>query len=258
MVPAHVHTGEWSIDLVRSRKQQIARFVSWSAEREETVDSSLRLSNRRDIYRLRGILDLFNEPWWGAVVYSCFDSEIGTRAVAKTFNSPVSPAVATRSLASMDLPTRSVQNHRTQPGHTGPMIALTSACTCASDMRRILFEGEAFHDRYVAFRRLRAKQWGRTTCYDLLVRTGQLRIGSAEKYVPDRAYLGDSTGPRRGHQWLSCESTTVDSRSTRAATFWTQPGRGTDLASASNRPPRTACQRYQGASRSPRYLEPLA
>jgi len=59
-------------------------------------------------------------------------------------------------------------------------------------------EGRGFDDRYEALRRLRAKQWGRTTCFDLLVRTGQLGIGGAGKYDPDRAYLADSTGPRKG------------------------------------------------------------
>jgi hypothetical protein len=70
----------------------------------------------------------------------------------------------------------------------------------ADDFEHILREGKAFHDRYESLRRLRAKQWGRTTCFDLLVRTGQLSIGSRRKYEPDRAYLADSTGPRKGFQ----------------------------------------------------------
>ena len=190
---------EW-IDLVGARRRHLARFISWAAARE-AVDS-LRLSNRSDVRRVRGILDAFAEPWWAAVVYTCFDSEIGTLAVAQAFPHPVDPAEAARRLLRIDLPVGAVQHHRTQPGHTGARIALVSACARARDFERILQEGRGFHDRYEALRRLRAKQWGRTTCFDLLVRTGQLGIGDGGSYEPDRAYLADSTGPGNGFRLI--------------------------------------------------------
>jgi hypothetical protein len=41
------------------------------------------------------------------------------------------------------------------------------------------------------------RQWGRTTSFDLLLRTGTLGIGG-QHYKPDYAYLADSTGPKTG------------------------------------------------------------
>jgi hypothetical protein len=193
-------TNEDWINLVGARRHQIAGFLSWVAERE-AVDS-MRLSNRGDIRRVQGILDAFADDWWAAVVYSCFDSQTGALAVADAFQRPVSPKEAAGLLSSIELPPGAVQHHRTQPGHTGAKTALISACACAHDFERILREGRAFHDRYEALRGLRAKQWGRTTCFDLLVRTGQLGIGDGNRYEPDRAYLADSTGPRNGFRMI--------------------------------------------------------
>jgi hypothetical protein len=190
---------EW-IELVGARRRWITRFLSWAAERE--AEDSMRLSNRGDLRRVRGVLTAFTEAWWAAVVYSCFDSQVGTLAVAEAFQQPVDPESAARLLSSIDLPTKAVQHHRTQPGHTGAKTALISACAQAHDFEQILREGRAFHDRYEALRRLRAKQWGRTTCFDLLVRTGQLGIGNGKTYEPDRAYLADSTGPRNGFRLI--------------------------------------------------------
>jgi hypothetical protein len=188
---------DWAA-LVGIRCRPIARFLSWAAERE-AIDS-MRLANRGDINRVRRITGAFGQPWWAAVVYSCFDSEAGTLAVAEAFHGPVSAREAARLVSDMELPTRAVQHHRTQPGHTGAKLALIAACARAPDFEAILNTGSAFHDRYLALRGLQARQWGRTTCYDLLVRTGQLKIGSAVGYEPDRAYLADSTGPRKGFQ----------------------------------------------------------
>lgn len=42
---------------------------------------------------------------------------------------------------------------------------------------------------------MRADYWGRTSCFDLLLRAGALGIGG-HHYGPDRAYL--DTGPARG------------------------------------------------------------
>lgn len=196
---------EWT-DFVGTRRRQIARFLSWAAEREAA--DSLRLSSRADVLRVLSVLNGFNEPWWAAVVYSCFDSVVGTRTVADAFRDPVSGGEAEHLLADIYLTKGAVQHHRTQPGHKGARIALISACARAKDFERILREGHAFHDRYEALRRLNAMQWGRTTCYDLLVRTGQLVIGSAARYQPDRAYLLESSGPRKGfHLILGIEVT---------------------------------------------------
>jgi hypothetical protein len=186
---------DW-IRLVEARRRQLARFLRWAAEREAV--ESMRLSNRSDLGRVKGVLDAFDEPWWAAVVYTCFDSQVGTLAVADAFRRPVDPVEAGQLLSTIGLPTGAVQHHRTQPGHKGARTAVVSACAHADDFERILRTGHGFHDRYQALRRLRANQWGRTTCFDLLVRTGQLGIGGAGRYEPDRAYLADSTGPRKG------------------------------------------------------------
>ncbi|MGO9178049.1 MAG: hypothetical protein ACLQHS_02075 [Candidatus Limnocylindrales bacterium] len=182
--------------LVGIRRRQIARFLTWAVERERV--ESLRLANRGDVARVRRITDAFGEPWWAAVVYSCFDSEVGTLAVAHAFHDPVSAREAERLLLDIVLPRGAVQHHRTQPGHRGAKVALVSACARVRDFERILKTEGGFHGRYDELRSLRAKQWGRTTCYDLLVRTGQLKIGSVVEYAPDRAYLAESTGPRKG------------------------------------------------------------
>jgi hypothetical protein len=196
MVQVGVADSAWSA-LVVSRQRPLAMFLKWAAGREASA-LSLRLANRPDIARVWRILDAFAEPWWAATVYTCFDSEVGTRAVADAFRSPVDGEVAQRLLLEINLPLGSVQGHRTQPAHKGAKVALLSACARAAEFESILKTGSAFHDRFLAIRGLQAKQWGRTTCYDLLVRTGQLGIAAASKYEPDRAYLADSTGPRKG------------------------------------------------------------
>lgn len=190
---------EWTA-LVSSRGRQIGRFLLWAADREAT--DSMRLANRGDIARVRRIADAFGEPWWAAVVYSCFDSELGTLAVAQAFHDPLSVGQATRLVAEMELPVGAVGGHRIQPAHKGAKVALVSACARAADFGAILNTRHGFHDRYLALRGLQAPQWGRTTCYDLLVRTGQLGIGSGSRYEPDRAYLADSTGPRKGFKLI--------------------------------------------------------
>jgi hypothetical protein len=110
---------EW-IDLVGARRRQLARFLSWAAARE-AVDS-LRLSNRGDVRRVQGILDAFAEPWWAAVVYTCFDSEIGTLAVAQAFPHPVDPAAAARSLSRIDLPAGRSDTTARSPGTREPRL----------------------------------------------------------------------------------------------------------------------------------------
>jgi hypothetical protein len=190
---------EWTA-LISRRRRHIAQFLSWAAGREAT--DPLRLANRPDIARVRRVVDGFDEPWWAATVYSCFDSEIGTRAVADAFRSPVDNNAAERLLSRLALPPGAVQGHRTQPAHKGAKLALISACTYADEFESILKTGSGFHDRFLALRSLHATQWGRTTCYDLLVRAGQIRIASAATYEPDRAYLAESTGPKKGFRLI--------------------------------------------------------
>lgn len=186
--------------LVGARSVHIGTFLSWAASQERT--RSLRLAERPDIERTRQVIDKFGEPWWAAVVYSCFDSVSGAGAVAEHFHQPIDPVAAEKLLGELRLPSGAVGGHRTQPAHRGAKLALIAACRQADAFRTILETGYGFHDRYVSLRELRATQWGRTTCYDLLVRAGQLGIGAAARYEPDRAYLADSTGPRRGFELL--------------------------------------------------------
>lgn len=186
--------------MVDLRRHYLARFLAWAGAKEDVA--SLRLARRQDIQRVRQILHEFSETWWAAVVYSCFDSVLGAREVATAFDQPMDSAAARRVLDAMDLPLGSVGGHRTQPAHRGAKIALVAACEHATAFQNVLMSGSGFHDRYLQLRRIGASQWGRTTCYDLLVRTGQLGIGSDDVYEPDRAYLADSTGPQRGFELL--------------------------------------------------------
>jgi hypothetical protein len=55
-------------------------------------------------------------------------------------------------LGRIRLPAGAIGHHRIRPGHTGAKRALVSACEYAEDFRRILLEGDGFHDRYRAVR----------------------------------------------------------------------------------------------------------
>jgi hypothetical protein len=183
--------------LLTARRASVTDFLLWARQRERTPARSMRLENRDDLTRVQQVLPLFDEPWWGAVVYSCFDSIQGTRAVAYAFKAPVRPERAAAILEALVLPRGSVQHHRTQPGHKGARMALISACDAAGEIHRILYGSGGFHQRFEELLALRLDRWGRTTCYDLLVRTGMLSIGG-QRYEPDRAYLAGSTGPGKG------------------------------------------------------------
>jgi hypothetical protein len=61
--------------LVDSRASELACFLQWAASCEaREPDSAVRFEHRAEIERCRSLLDRFHEPWWGVVVYSCFDS----------------------------------------------------------------------------------------------------------------------------------------------------------------------------------------
>jgi hypothetical protein len=187
---------DWDALLI-ARRAPVTDFLLWAEVRERTPGRSMRLENREDLTRVRQVLPLFGQPWWATVVYSCFDSVRGTQAVAKAFREPVLADQAAAILSGLVLPRGAVQHHRTQPGHARAKIALISACRHAEELRSVLFEPGGFHELFEELLALPLDWWGRTTCYDLLVRTGMLGIGG-QRYQPDRAYLADSTGPSRG------------------------------------------------------------
>lgn len=171
----------------------------WAAEREAGgAIESLRLENRHDIARCRKILPLFVEPWWGVVVYSCFDSVIGVSVVAKAFREPIPPHAAESALAQISFPPSSVQHHRAQSTLTGARRSIVSACEKAEGIHEVLCSsGRSFDDRFSRLRALRVSWWGRTTCFDVLVRAGCLGVAK-DHYRPEKAHLLGSTGPSAG------------------------------------------------------------
>ncbi len=77
-----LHDDDAWAGLVEGRQEQLRQFLRWAAAREAgTRKASLRLENRDDIVRCRDI-DMFDEPWWAVVVYSCFDSTDTSRRPA--------------------------------------------------------------------------------------------------------------------------------------------------------------------------------
>ena len=195
-IQATMNEGEWR-RLVRTRSASLSDFLSWAQRLEQTPGQSVRLKHRQDLGRVRHVLPLFQDPWWGVVVYSCFDSVRGTEAVADSFREPISGDRAAGVLHELKLPPGSVQHHRTQPGHRGAKIALVSACEHVAEVRYVLHDLDGFHERFEALRALDLPWWGRTTCYDLLIRTGLMGIGGGT-YEPMLVYLADSTGPAKG------------------------------------------------------------
>lgn len=188
---------EWS-QIVETRLDAVREFLEWANSREEG-GRSMRLVSRDDLRRVREIEKHFAELWWAVVVYSCFDSITGTLAVAPYFRQPVDAVEAESLLASIVLPQGSVQHHRTQTGNKGAREAVISACDGAEQFRNILHQDGGFHNRYQSLRRLHARYWGRTTCFDLLIRAGNLGVGG-QLYEPEFAYLAESTGPAKGFQ----------------------------------------------------------
>ena len=158
----------------------------------------MRWRARSDIEEARQIVPMFDEPWWAVVVYSCFNSKVGTVCATSGFRSPVPLDHLDDAIRLLELPPGAVGMHRIQPGHIGAKRALRSACAKADAIRAILHNGTGFHDRYIRLRALNAASWGRTTCYDMLLRSGALGTAEGAMYEPEYAYLDDSTGPSRG------------------------------------------------------------
>ena len=192
----HQDLDRW--EFVDMHSATIRDFLEWSASCEATPGWSMRWRARPDLDEARQMIPLFEEPWWAVVVYSCFNSMVGTRAAAPGFRSPVRLDGIEAAISLLDLPRGAVQMHRIQPGHSGATDALGAACRMADSFHKILYEGLGFDDRYAGLRALNAPSWGRTTCYDLLLRSGAIGVAGGALYEPEYAYLGDSTGPGRG------------------------------------------------------------
>lgn len=194
--------GAWA-HLVETRQERLRRFLRWAAACEAgTREMSLRLENRDDIVRCREVVDMFDEPWWAVVVYSCFDSTTGTRVAAPHFRTPMSRVDAERALAGLDFPRGSVQHHRAQSTLTGARRSLASACDKADDIEHVLCQtGVSFDERFAQLMKLDVSWWGRTTCFDVLMRAGALAV-SGQTYRPVKAYLRGSQGPSAGFERL--------------------------------------------------------
>jgi hypothetical protein len=190
--------GAW-LDLVRDRRGPVRQFLRWARTRESLgEEASLRFENRKDVARCRRTLPMFSEPWWGVAVYSCFDSEIGSRAAATSFRAPLPRAEAEKAIRRITFPPRSVQEHRAQATLKRAKFALSSICDKAPELE-LVFRDEAmsFDQRLRQIERVDIDGWGRTTEFDALARAGLLEVAGVE-YRPQSAYLAGSTGPRRG------------------------------------------------------------
>jgi hypothetical protein len=184
--------------LVEKRAAGIAEFLAWASKREAEPDSSVRFENRCDHVHCRSVLNRFVEPWWGVVVYSCFDSVNGTRAVAPYFAEPLPAPEADRTVRSVRFSRPSVQGHRTQVTLTRSKRSLVSACEKAEQLEHILARpGLTFDERFTELSRIHVYAWGRTTNFDALARGGLLRVDGAG-YRPEQAYLYGSQGPAAG------------------------------------------------------------
>jgi hypothetical protein len=155
------------------------------------------LANRPDIREAREAASLYQDGWWGVVVFTCFGSLPSTRVVRRLVSVPVDGAGVDELLAAISFTYPRVGNHRIQPGLRGAKRALIAACDQSALVREVLHTPGGFDDRYRRLRDAHLAQWGRTTCFDLLLRTGALGI-SGYTYEPEIAYLAGSTGPKAG------------------------------------------------------------
>jgi hypothetical protein len=184
------------LSLVDERREQVHAFLAW-AEGKESGGSSMYLANRPDIADARTAEALFPNDWWGVVVFTCFGSLSSARAVREVDAEPVDAEVADELLASIQFSRPKVGHHRTQQGLLGAKKALVAACDRSDFLDELLHTPRSFDERYQRLRAARLSRWGRTTCFDLLLRTGALGIGG-EWYEPEIAYLAGSTGPKAG------------------------------------------------------------
>jgi len=192
-----VHTErDGLVALVRERKEQLRHFLIWAISCE-TSGWSMRWYNRQDIKDAAIAGSWFPDQWWGVTVFTCFGSLKGVQSVRASFEHPLKPDQAWDNLQQVSFERGSIGHHRIQPAHKGAKTALVAACQYAEMFHQILFSGGSFDDRFESLRALHAPQWGRTTCFDLLLRAAALGVGE-QNYMSDRAYLAGSTGPASG------------------------------------------------------------
>jgi hypothetical protein len=181
---------------VDERTEAVRAYLLWARDNDND-QWTFRMHARPDIARAAAAAKLFPDDWWGVVVYSCFDSTTGASTAAPHFQEPLAPEHAEVVLNGLDFPHGSVGGHRTQPAVKGANQALVAACANVELFRNVLHSGDDFDTRYRTLRSRGIRQWGRTTCFDLLLRAGALGIGG-QRYKPEFAYLGGSTGPKSG------------------------------------------------------------
>jgi hypothetical protein len=182
--------------LVDERRDEVRAFVDW-AEVHETGSQSMYLANRHDIRDAGEAASLYPKAWWGVVVFTCFGSLNSARAVRHVLSEPVDADTADKLLASVCFSYPTVGHHRIQQGLLGAKKALVAACGRSDLLHEVVHTQRSFDDRYQRLRGSYLARWGRTTCFDLLLRTGALGIGG-QTYEPEFAYLAGSTGPKAG------------------------------------------------------------
>jgi hypothetical protein len=186
--------------LALKRREQVHSFLRWASQRESRGDS-MYLANRQDIKEGHLATTLFPDEhaWWAIVAFSCFGSLESTQAVAEILSDPTK--IDQELVMSISRWRLTVGGHRIQPAVRGALEALQSACANAGFFRMVLLEPASFDDRFKRLRASHLPQWGRTTCFDLLLRAGALGIGGMN-YEPAMAYLSDSTGPKAGFEMI--------------------------------------------------------
>lgn len=183
--------------LVDGRAKEIRTFIDW-AERQKSDGSSMYLANRPDIRNAEEAAAMYAPwQWWGVVVFTCFGSLNSARALRHVIAEPMNAEGVKAILASFPFTRPTVGHHRTRPGLLGAKKALVAACLHSDVLRAVLHGPGSFHHRYRSLRTAHLDSWGRTTCFDLLVRAGALAIGG-KSYEPKMAYLAESTGPKGG------------------------------------------------------------
>jgi ribosomal protein S18 acetylase RimI-like enzyme len=189
--------------LADARRQPVRRYLRWALENERLAArdgraaSSLRMECRSDIRDAAEAAQVFPEQWWGVVVFTCFGSKLGAETVAPRFRHPRDPSSAEAALDQITFPRGSVGHHRIQSTLKGAKQALVAACAQHAFFDSVLHSAEDFDACYRRLREARVRQWGRTTCFDLLLRAGALGVGG-KRSLPELAYLAGSTGPRKG------------------------------------------------------------
>jgi hypothetical protein len=136
-----------TLALVDQRASAVRNYLL-CAQQNDTDERSFRMAARGDIRDAAQAADQFPEDWWGMVVFTCFGSVLGAKAVAPKFQSPLPSAQAEAVLAGIAFPRGSVGHHRIQPAVTGAKEALVSACRHHDFLHDVLHSGEDFDTRY--------------------------------------------------------------------------------------------------------------